>query len=152
MSRCHCPATSAGTVRGSCHYASLYSLDLSILPKGCYQRGSPRSGSGSAPAAGGCDDGYPRWHSLWREQVTCVIHTLSPRRREGRSQEAESVSITPVPTSFSQSTPSCPPPALGRASLFFFPTSILLLLLSFLVPPYLLPSSLWLLALLLPSL
>lgn len=98
-----------------------------------------------------CSNWMRRWISKLAftvEGAGHLCHTHSIPKEKGRSQETKSASIPPVPTSFSRSAPSCPPPALGRASLFFFPTSILLLLLPFLVSP----SFFWLLALLLPSL
>lgn len=81
MSRCHSSATLAGTVRSSCPLHALYSLDLSILLKRHYQEGSPRSWSGFPQAVSRWGCGCPNWNSLWKEQATCVTHTLSPRRQ-----------------------------------------------------------------------
>lgn len=117
MCRCHSPATPAGTVRGCGPHSCFYSLDLSIAPKGYYRRGSPRSGSGSALAAGGCwccrccwcccCHWGPPWQSLWKGAGhLCHIHTIPKGREETRNQKC--LSITPADTCGSIPTPTHP--------------------------------------------
>lgn len=134
MSRCHSSATLAGTVRSSCPFYALYSLDLSILLKRHYQEGSPRSWSGFPQAVSRWGCGCPNWNSLWKEQATCVTHTLSPRRQaEARkpkvslhypcpniSLPANTQLLTPRP---SRASFSLPPPLSVLSSVVSFPPS-----------------------------
>ena len=108
MSRCHCPATPPGAVTDSWPHSSFYSLDLSIALKGYYQRGLPRSWSGSVPASSGC----PSWQSLWGEQASCVTHKHHLQGEGKKPGDQGCLSVTPIPTS-----PFCPSPAQGSISL-----------------------------------
>lgn len=86
-------------------------MGLSIALKGYYQTGSPGSGSGSALPAGGCCCQCSGWWSLWRDQVTYVTHTSSPRRREEAGNQ-EHLSITPTLPQAGLHSPPPPPPLL----------------------------------------
>ena len=135
MSRYHCPAAPARTARGFGHCPCFYSLDLSIARKGCYQTGPPRSGSAAALAAGGCCccccGQCPTWQSLWKEQATCVTHTLSPRGRK-RPGNQECLSVTPAKT---QGPSPSPRQSLPLSSSCWLPSSLPLLLSPLPLPP-----------------